>query len=439
MEIWREKNDCATIPDTICDESGILGEQWPSFDGNGDVVLYTLDDQEHEWPRQASLGISATDVIWEFFESKTKNGSIDIEVAEFDYDNETRSYILYTPSSNPNPDGFPLVIGLHCHAGTAQGLLSYTSWIQKAHEENFIGVFPNGLRHPIGTAWNAGSSFEWMTGGTDDVGFISALIDSLIQKYDVDTTRIYATGHSNGSMMSYRLAAELSHRIAAIGCVAAPMVYEYCDPEYPVPIIHFHGLSDTTCPYEGKVKDFITIPHMDSTLAIWQEVNDCSSVPDTIHDESGIMGKKWPSSGGQGDIVLYTVETCEHGWPDDESYGISATDEIWDFFLLQSRSGMTKVKEGDGHTVPKLFTLDQNYPNPFNPQTTFRYVVHESIHVTLRIFNLAGQEIDTLVDGLRSAGEYEISWHPKGLPSGMYFFRIEAGEYTETKKLIINR
>jgi len=79
----------------------------------------------------------------------------------------------------------------------------------------------------------------------------------MIKNHHVDTTRIYSTGHSGGAMMSYRLAAELSQRIAAIGPVSGQMTDEYCDPKLPVPIIHFHGLADTICPYCGRYGYFL--------------------------------------------------------------------------------------------------------------------------------------------------------------------------------------
>ena len=333
MEIWRGFNSCSSIPDTILDENGILGRKWASLAGDGDVVLYRIDSWGHKWPRPVDPGIDATDVMWDFLKEQRKGSAAGLAAKQFRYDGKMRTYLVYEPL--PSPGGNPMVIGLHCHTGTAPGLLAYTDLLQKAKDENFIGVFPNGLMHPIGTAWNVGSSFEQFTLGTDDVGFISALIDTMIKTYNVDSTRIYATGHSNGSMMSYRLAAELSHRIAAIGCVAAPMLYEFADPEYSVPLIHFHGLSDTTAPYEGIVKPHVTLPHMDSTLATWRQTNDCSPTPEIIMDENGILGKKWPSSDGKGDIVLYTIETCMHDWPTFDNYGISATDVIWDYLKLQ--------------------------------------------------------------------------------------------------------
>ena len=390
MEIWRAINNCDSIPEIIKNENGIIGKKWPSASGKSDVILYTIQDQEHEWPRTGSLGISATDVIWDFLKLHNRSGVSNLEAKQFMYNGEMRTYLIYEPL--PNPGGNPLVIGLHCHTGTATGLLTYTGLLQKAKEENFIGVFPNGLRHLIGTAWNVGSSFEQFTNGTDDVGFISALIDTIIKNYNVDTTRIYATGHSNGSMMSYRLAAELSHRIAAIGCVAAPMLYEFPDPEFSVSIIHFHGLSDTTAPYEGIVKPHVTLPPMDTTLAIWRDLNNCSSTPEIIKDENGILGKKWPSSDGKGDIVLYTIETCMHDWPTFDRYGISATDEIWDYFELHTKSFETNINDHNIYS-PIEFELQQNYPNPFNPSTRIKYKLPKSSHIELKIYNLAGQEM----------------------------------------------
>jgi len=217
------------------------------------------------------------------------------------------------------------------------------------------------------------------------------------------------------------------------------MLYEYCDPEYPVPIIHFHGLADTTYPYEGEVKPHITLPPVDSALAIWIEKNECNPIPDTIKNENGIVGQKWATPGGKGDIVLYTIETCMHDWPVYDKYGISATDEIWNYFELHTKIIETNIKEYNAHSVPLDFKLYQNYPNPFNPSTRIKYKLIKSSDITLKIYNLVGQEIATLVNEFQPAGEYAITWQPKGLPSGLYFYKIQAGVFSETRKLILQK
>lgn len=83
--------------------------------------------------------------------------------------------------------------------------------------------------------------------------------------------------------------------------------------------------------------------------------------------------------------------------------------------------------------------LHQNYPNPFNPSTTIEYHLPKSNYVNLKIFNIAGHEIETLVHGYQTAGEYQIKWIAEGLTSGMYFYRLQVGEFLETKKLIFQK
>ena len=85
------------------------------------------------------------------------------------------------------------------------------------------------------------------------------------------------------------------------------------------------------------------------------------------------------------------------------------------------------------------FELSQNYPNPFNPWSNIKYNLKKSGNVTLTIFNLAGQEIETLVNGFQSAGEYQIKWKATGFPSGIYFYRFQVGDFSETKKLILQK
>ena len=122
-----------------------------------------------------------------------------------------------------------------------------------------------------------------------------------------------------------------------------------------------------------------------------------------------------------------------------EKYGISATDVIWDYLKLHTRIITTNIERDDQHSIPAHFKLYQNYPNPFNPLTNIKYFQAKSNYIALRIYNLAGQEVATLVNEYQPAGDYEITWHPKGLPSGLYFYKMQAGEHFEIKKLILQK
>ena len=85
------------------------------------------------------------------------------------------------------------------------------------------------------------------------------------------------------------------------------------------------------------------------------------------------------------------------------------------------------------------YNLEQNYPNPFNPNTTIKYNLDKPNYVKLTIFNLKGQEIETIVNGFQTSGEYEINWQAEGLPSGIYFYRLQVGDFSETKKLVLQK
>ena len=125
-------------------------------------------------------------------------------------------------------------------------------------------------------------------------------------------------------------------------------------------------------------------------------------------------------------------------WQSDPEYAISKT------WKVDSAYTNIDIYSPD---LPKIYLLHQNFPNPFNPVTTIKYNIKNPIYVTLKIYTLSGREIETLVNGFKAAGEYEISWDPKALSSGVYFYRLQAGDpsassgqrFSETKKLIFQK
>jgi len=87
--------------------------------------------------------------------------------------------------------------------------------------------------------------------------------------------------------------------------------------------------------------------------------------------------------------------------------------------------------------LPKVFALEQNYPNPFNPSTTIRYQLPVASEVKLEVYDVLGKKIATLVNERQSAGSYQVVWNASGLSSGTYFYRLQAGTFVETKKMIM--
>ena len=95
------------------------------------------------------------------------------------------------------------------------------------------------------------------------------------------------------------------------------------------------------------------------------------------------------------------------------------------------------IKENKTLEIPDHFLLSQNYPNPFNPSTTIKYALPQASHVSLSVFNILGQRVASLVDGRQEAGYHEVNFNASSLTSGVYFYRLQAGNFVQTKKLIL--
>src|SRR3972149_1817235 len=106
------------------------------------------------------------------------------------------------------------------------------------------------------------------------------------------------------------------------------------------------------------------------------------------------------------------------------------------FIAKYSCAVATSVDEAETcNTIPQHFKLEQNYPNPFNPGTTIGFGVPVKSFVRLTIYDVLGRHLATLVEGELAAGPYQKYWNASGLPSGVYIYRMEAGAFTESKKL----
>jgi hypothetical protein len=98
--------------------------------------------------------------------------------------------------------------------------------------------------------------------------------------------------------------------------------------------------------------------------------------------------------------------------------------------------GSTAVEQ-EPTGVPETYVLNQNFPNPFNPSTTIRFSIPNTGKVTLKVYNLLGMEVATLVDGELSAGTHRVTFEASNLPSGVYFYRIDAGSFSDVRKMAL--
>ncbi|MFH1268989.1 MAG: PHB depolymerase family esterase [Planctomycetota bacterium] len=264
----------------------------------------------------------------------------------------TRSYLVHVPPKHDSGTPVPVVLIFHGAGITARRMTSFCGLSEKADAAGFVAVYPNATPLNGGLqTWNAGGLRGRLAATRpDDVAFVTTVLDDLGQVVHVDPERVYATGMSNGAAMCYRLAAELSDRIAAIAAVSGPMSIESCAPRRPVPVLHFHGKADKIVRYDGpsdRTSEFVTFKSIEETIRIWVEVNRCpetpttTKLPDKVDDGTSVTRRAYGPGADGAEVVLFVIEGGGHAWPGrDPTYrflgkstkDISANDLIWEFF-----------------------------------------------------------------------------------------------------------
>lgn len=271
------------------------------------------------------------------------------------FEGRERSYIIHLPPAIGSARAFPLVIVLHGGGGSADGTMKQTGMSAKADQENFIVVYPNGTGRNEDRllTWNSGNCCGYaLDNRVDDVGFMRVLIPQIEGDYPerIDVKKIYATGISNGGMMAYRLACELSDQIAAIAPVSGALNNE-CKPASSVSVIAFHGTADENVPYNGGAgtKSIDPHPRTDQSVAyamnFWSGRDGCSPKPQRI-ENGNVARVEYSGCLGNTSVVLYTLVGGGHAWPGGQRMAffldppfkeISATDLMWEFFVAHPK------------------------------------------------------------------------------------------------------
>jgi polyhydroxybutyrate depolymerase len=263
-----------------------------------------------------------------------------------------RTYRFYVPARLP--DGpVPLLVGLHGGTGWGDQFAAATGVEGWAEANGFIVVHPDGV--PVGRTrggvWNGGVCCGVAAReGVDDVAFIAALLDRLAQEHDIDESRIFAFGHSNGGIMSYRLACELGDRIAAVGVVAGTLGVDACDPAQPVSVLHIHGTADENLPITGGIgARSVAGVDFPSPVDGFGRVAGAVGCPDpeTATDGDVTTAIRAPCEGGA-TATFVTIAGAQHPWPGTTARtapgagqpyaGYDATAEIVAFLLAHPRT-----------------------------------------------------------------------------------------------------
>jgi polyhydroxybutyrate depolymerase len=236
---------------------------------------------------------------------------------------------------------------LHGGFGSGRQAESSYGWDAQAAAGHFLVVYPDGLNR----AWNTGGGCcgQPATSGVDDVAFISTMISTIEGQTAIDGARVYATGISNGGILSYTLACHTS-LFAAIGPDSATQLGS-CAAPTPTSVIHIHGSADTRVRYgggEGEGTAHINGPAVTAVNAAWRATDECADPTSTT---SGPVTTSLASCADGRAVELITIDGAGHQWPgaapdskiqqllgaDPPSTALDATQVIWQFFAAHSR------------------------------------------------------------------------------------------------------
>ena len=209
---------------------------------------------------------------------------------------------------------------------------------------------------------------------------------------------------------------------ALVSCWGAIGDLDWIDPENDVPSILFHGTADFIVPYSSGFPFSLNIllPIVYGSNLIQGRLSELG-IENEFHGEEGQLHEYWGTVNGN--------------WFDGPNeYFEQIQSDAFLFLYNQLYSVEVPI---DHEVIPKSFTLHQNYPNPFNPITTLRYDLPQESDVTLTIYDITGRMVQTLVNELQQSGMKKVIWNASDVSSGVYIYRIQAGNFTQTRKMIL--
>jgi polyhydroxybutyrate depolymerase len=263
-----------------------------------------------------------------------------------------RTYLVHVPKGLDPKAPAPVVIVYHGAGMTARIMRALTGLDAVADKHRFVVAYPDGTG--VVPTWNSGG-IPFVVNKADDVAFTRDLLADLTTVATVDPKRVYAAGFSNGGMMTYKLANELSETFAAVCAVGGTMTYDEPTPKRPVPVLHFHGTEDVFVPITGAAGKNAkgSFKSVEATAKAWAKADGCDATPTESDlpdadpgDGCKVKRKVYGGGTGGAEVVVYTVEGGGHNWFGRPSLGgltgRSTTDvdvnaRMWEFFQKHAR------------------------------------------------------------------------------------------------------
>lgn len=270
------------------------------------------------------------------------------------HDGLTREYLVHVPKSYDGTRAVPLLMSFHGGGGNMEFQASDERFgqITASEHEGFVVVFPNGYsRLPGGklATFNAGGCCgPAKEDNADDVGFARAVVADVTNQLNIDRERVFATGFSNGAMLTHRLACEASDVFRAIAPVAGSDMTTSCEPQHPVSVLIINALDDDHVLYAGGVgeqsvdrQNMVNSPSVPETLSRWLSRDQCQPTPRRVLERVGAHCDSYGGCRGGSSVAICLTDSGGHSWPGaqvsrstaEPSQAISANAVMWDFFL----------------------------------------------------------------------------------------------------------
>ncbi len=289
-----------------------------------------------------------------------------------------RKMLVYAPSDiEPNR---PLLLSLHGMNQDINYQQNMTRWETIAKANNFVVVYPGGINN------------SWSLSGTRDIDFILAIIDEMVNRYEIDRNRVYLSGFSMGGMMTYYAATRIADKIAAFAPVSGYLMSgPNTSSSRPVPIIHTHGTTD----------DVVTFNNVQNHINAWVTRNNCPSTPVTINPypsgmtNTNTIKSTWGPGTDSVEVVLLRLNGVGH-WHSTNHNGVNTSQEIWDFCKRFSL----------GFGVPKFSSAFIHDDNPSYINVFFSRPIKES--ATYTGFSVYADNQPVAIDNVVYIGENQL-------------------------------
>lgn len=338
---------------------------------------------------------------------------------------ESRSYRQYLPTGfNAGAEpGLPLVIALH---GLGDNMTNFSNvgFDNIADTARFLVVYPQGTNNILSqSAWNNGTL---LSSGSDDISFLSMIIDTMYVHYNIDLSKVYFTGFSMGGIMSYHMLCAMPSKVAAVASVSGPMSdadITACNPGRSVPIMHMHGTADATVPYDSAALPSLSL--VPTTLAFWQNNNGCAdsslfNLPDLVADGITVDTIRFNSCGAP--VIHWRENGADHQWLYKPANDVDATTEIWLFFMDKSHPGPSQLGNELQTSTDANIWINNN-----------QLMVSSIVPIqTLAIYDLQGRRLMEL----EGNNQKEMSIYLNEQFHSALLVKVSAGNHYTSKKII---